>query len=252
MMGATLLHYGIVEKMSGGMGVAQRTMDRELMAACCSFVPPGTCIRLSAPRPEPGNRAIEGGEHDRTWRTNEPHDIPVPRLFAGGSLSHAPRRHPSGSGIPEVHRPPRSGDELSLGRVGPPPRIGACLRHAGRHGQSPRSLSGFPRALERRRPRCSHAEASQGGVRKVEIIPALRSLLARPPARTDSGCKVAPGIWRPRFFRVPPMRFCSEHEQLRNRPACMATRENRPAGHLCQIVPGKRPSRTRNGCILHA
>jgi hypothetical protein len=30
-------------------------------------------------------------------------DIPVPSLFAWGSLSHAPRRQPSGSGISEVH-----------------------------------------------------------------------------------------------------------------------------------------------------
>ena len=59
--------------------------------------------RLGAQRPEPGNRTIEGGEHDRTWRNNAPHDIPVPSLFAWGSLSHAPRRQPSGSGISEIH-----------------------------------------------------------------------------------------------------------------------------------------------------
>jgi tetratricopeptide (TPR) repeat protein len=46
--------------------------------------------RPGAPRPEPGNRAIEGGEHGRTWLTSEPYDIPKPRLFAWGSLSHAP------------------------------------------------------------------------------------------------------------------------------------------------------------------
>ena len=63
---------------------------------------------------------IEGGERDRTWGTNEPHDIPVSHVFARGSLSAAPRRQPSDSRIPEIHRPPRSGDELSLGRVGLP------------------------------------------------------------------------------------------------------------------------------------
>ena len=31
--------------------------------------------RPGAQRPEPGHRTIEGGEHDRTWRTHEPHDI---------------------------------------------------------------------------------------------------------------------------------------------------------------------------------
>src|ERR1019366_4857056 len=78
-------------------------------------------------------------------------DIPVPSLFAWGSLSHAPRRQPSGSGISEVHCPSRSGDELSMGCAGPT-RTGTRLRRAGRHGQSPRRLSGFPHALDRRRP----------------------------------------------------------------------------------------------------
>ena len=76
----------------------------------------------------------------------------------------------SGSGISEVHRPPRTGEELSLGRAGPP-RTGTRLRHAGRHGESPRRLSGIPHALERRRPRRSHPEGSQDGVRKAEITP---------------------------------------------------------------------------------
>ena len=66
-----------------------------------------------------------------------------------------------------------TGGELSLGRAGPP-RTGACLRPARRHGQGPRRLSGFPHHLERRRPRHPHPEASQSGVRKVAITPALR------------------------------------------------------------------------------
>ena len=44
--------------------------------------------RPGTPRPEPGHRTIEGGEHDRT-RLNygRPDDIPVPRLCAWRSLS---------------------------------------------------------------------------------------------------------------------------------------------------------------------
>ena len=101
----------------------------------------------------------------------------VPRLFAWGSLSHAPRRQRGGSGISEIHRPPRTGGELSLGRAGPP-RTGACLRPCrATPAQSPRRLSGFPHPLERRRPRHSHPEGSQGGIREAEIIYALRPTL---------------------------------------------------------------------------
>ena len=118
------------------------------------------------------NRAIEllkvASTIELSSSHRRPHYIPVPGLFAWGSLSHAPRRQPSGSGISEIHRPPGSGDELSMGRAGPP-RPGARLRHAGRHGQSPRRLSGFPHALERRRPRRPHPEASQSGVREVAV-----------------------------------------------------------------------------------
>ena len=107
--------------------------------------------RPGTQRPKPGNRTIEGGEHGRTWQNNALHGIPVPSLFAWGSLSHAPRRQPSGSGISEIHCPSRSGDELSMGCAGPT-RTGTRLRRAGRHGQSPRRLSGFPHPLDRRRP----------------------------------------------------------------------------------------------------
>jgi len=51
------------------------------------------------------------------------------------------------------------------------------LRRAGRDRQGPRRLSGFLHALERRRPRHPHPQASQGGVREAEIIPALRPSL---------------------------------------------------------------------------
>jgi hypothetical protein len=43
----------------------------------------------------------------------------------------------------------------------------------------------------------------------------------------------------PLFLRAPPIRFRSANAQLRNRLACMATRENGPSGHLCQVVPVK-------------
>ncbi len=48
-------------------------------------------------------------------------------------------------------------------------QIGTGLCHARRHRQSQDVLSGFPHALERRRPRHSHPEASQGRVRKVAL-----------------------------------------------------------------------------------
>ncbi len=157
--------------------------------------------RPGTPRPGPGHRTIEGGGRDRTQHPNEPHDIPVPRLFARRSLSHAPRRQPGGSGISEIHRPSRNRGELSLGSAGPP-WTGACLRPRSRHGwhgrpgreqsrqhhgrdaratarrprQSPRRLSGFPHPLERRRPRHPHPGGSQGGIRKVAVIPAVGSM----------------------------------------------------------------------------
>ena len=53
----------------------------------------------------------------------------------------------------------------ALARLG----TGARLRLAGRQGQSPCRLSGFPHALERRRPRHPHPEGSQGGVREATI-----------------------------------------------------------------------------------
>ena len=68
------------------------------------------------------NRAIELLKVASTIELGAPsqrHRIPVPSLFAWGSLSYAARRQPSGSGISEIHRPPGTGDELSLGRTGP-------------------------------------------------------------------------------------------------------------------------------------
>ena len=95
------------------------------------------------------NRAIELLKGASTIELSKASGIPVPRLFAWGSLSHAPRRQPSGSGIPEIHRRPRTGGELPLGCDGPA-GTGTCLRHAGRHRQGPGRLPGLPHSLERR------------------------------------------------------------------------------------------------------
>ncbi len=46
------------------------------------------------------------------------------------------------------------------------------------------------------------------------------------------------------------MRFRSVNARLRNRPTCMATRENGPSEHRCQIAPVKRPLRRPKGRVL--
>ena len=53
-------------------------------------------------------------------------------------------------------------------------QIGRSLCHAGRHPQSQGSLSGFPRALERRRPRHPHPATSQVRIREAAVV-------SRPP-----------------------------------------------------------------------
>ena len=76
------------------------------------------------------NRAVELLKVASTIELGQPTQltcIPMPGLFAGRSLSHAARRQRGGSGISEVHRPPRPGGELSVGRAGPP-RPGSRLR----------------------------------------------------------------------------------------------------------------------------
>ena len=76
------------------------------------------------------NRAVELLQVASTIELGQPtkhYCIPMPSLFAGRSLSHAARRQRSGSGISEIHRPPGSGGELSVGSAGPP-RPGSRLR----------------------------------------------------------------------------------------------------------------------------
>ena len=75
------------------------------------------------------------------------------------------------------------------------------------------------------------------------------ALVAPPTLASRASCvartsrrKVARGFWLPHFLRAPPMRFGSAHTHLRNRLACMTTRDHSPSGHLCEIVPVKRPS----------
>ena len=131
-------------------------------------------VALQRKDPNRASRTIEGGERHRTRSATPVCGIPMPSLFAGRSLSHAARRQRSGSGISEVHRPSRTGGELSMGSAGPP-RPGPRLRHAGRHRQSESRLSGFPHPLERRRPRRSHPEASQSRVREAVLITASRA-----------------------------------------------------------------------------
>ena len=78
------------------------------------------------------NRAIELLKAASTIELGQPtqsHCIPMSGLFAGRGLSHAARRQRSGSRISEVHRPLRTGGELSLGSAGPP-RPGSRLRAA--------------------------------------------------------------------------------------------------------------------------
>ena len=84
-------------------------------------------VALERKDPNARSRTIEGGEHDRTRPAHADQCIPVSSLFAGRSLSHAARRQRGGSRISEVHRPLRTGGELSLGSAGPP-RPGSRLR----------------------------------------------------------------------------------------------------------------------------
>ncbi len=71
------------------LGRAGDTAGAEKLAAELDNASPEVLVahnpgrhRLGAQGPEPGNRTIEGGEHNRTWRTNEPRNIPVPSLFS--------------------------------------------------------------------------------------------------------------------------------------------------------------------------
>jgi tetratricopeptide (TPR) repeat protein len=107
---------------------------------------------------------------------------------------------------------------VGAGLVPVPPEPGAPTRGAptaGRPRQSPRRLSGLPHALERRRPGCSDPEGSQGGIRKAEIIPALRPALPGPPAPRELPAARSPASFgspfscvRPRCDSVPHLRSC--------------------------------------------
>ena len=75
--------------------------------------------------------------------------------------------------IPENPRPSRNCAELAYRRTGASPNR-QSLRDARRHRQSQGGLSGFPHALERRRPRHSHPHRCESGVREAEVISANR------------------------------------------------------------------------------
>jgi hypothetical protein len=72
-------------------------------------------------------------------------------------------------------------------------------------------------------------------------------MLPGPRAPHESPAVRSPPAIGPHFLPLPPMRFRSAKAQLRNRLAHMATRENSPSDHLCQIVPVKRPSLPESG-----
>src|SRR5215469_4481761 len=71
--------------------------------------------------------------------------------------------------VPEDPRPSRPRPQPTYRCACPSwPRARLCV--AGRHPQGQGRLSGLPHALERSGPRHPHLEASQGGVREIEII----------------------------------------------------------------------------------
>ena len=91
------------------------------------------------------NRAVDDSEAGSTMAGEEEasgHSSVC--LFARRGLSHAARRQRGASRISEVHRPPWTGGELSLGRVSPP-RRGSSLRRAGERRSGPCRLPGLPR-----------------------------------------------------------------------------------------------------------
>src|SRR6266699_3744243 len=77
--------------------------------------------------------------------------------------------------VSEDSRPQRHCLELLDGSVSAP-WIGSCQSHPAGHCKGQDGLSGFPHTLERRRPRHSHPEASQGGIREAAITRSCREI----------------------------------------------------------------------------
>ena len=87
------------------------------------------------------NRAVELLKAASTIELGQPTNLTVflcPVYLRGEAYLMLHDGNASGSGISEVHRPPRTGGELSLGRAGPP-RPGSRLRPAGRHARKARA-----------------------------------------------------------------------------------------------------------------
>ena len=135
--------------------------------------PPGTLVRNIGYR-DPAAVALQHKDPNRaigflqTASAIELSRQAASRLFARRSLSHAPRRQPSGRRISKVPRPSRPREKRTMGRSGPP-RSGACLCDAGRHPESPDRLSGFPGTVERRRPRYPDPARGEGGIRQAAV-----------------------------------------------------------------------------------
>jgi len=102
--------------------------------------------RLGAQKPEAGRRilqvasAIELGGHFSL----------LPAYVRGEAYLML---HDGNRAAVEFHKfmTTEDGREFPMGRAGPP-RIGTCLRHAGRYDQSTRGVSRLPRPMEKRRP----------------------------------------------------------------------------------------------------
>ena len=92
----------------------------------------------------------------------------VSRIHSRLGISCAEEWSRCGRRIPEVPRSSRNRAELPA-RLARPSATCPRLCHLGRHRQSESRLPGFPHALERRRPRHPHPEASQGGVREAAM-----------------------------------------------------------------------------------
>src|SRR6516225_768810 len=71
-----------------------------------------------------------------------------------------------------------------------PPRSRPRLRDARRHRQGQGRLSRFPHALERRRPRYSHFEASKGGICEIAV-----TFFSRSRQRLGFGLRIFPTKW---------------------------------------------------------
>ena len=98
--------------------------------------------RLGAQGPEPGNRTIEGGEHDRTWQPTNLTIFLCPAYLRGEAylMLHDGNRAAAEFQKFIDHR--GHGDELSLGRVGP---TGASprSRHARRRAKAKAAYQDF-------------------------------------------------------------------------------------------------------------